>query len=159
MEETKTLQAVSKLQTQMEARMDDMRAEMVSQMDAQASTMNDMRAELQHELVSQASQMTELQSQNQLLQSQNQLLLSKISALSSQNSNAPGIFDGADRRKRAAKEEKLRESGQTVAPTVRRRQLAFFVSRLPLPFYCSHAHANCFTGCGIPVRPNARRCL
>ena len=128
MEETKTLQAVSKLQTQMDAQastMNDMRAEMVSQMDAQASTMNQMR----DEMVSQASQMTELQSQNQLL-------LSKISALSSQNSNAPGIFDGADRRKRAAKEEKLRESGQTVAPTVRRRQLAFFVSRLPLPFYC-----------------------
>ena len=121
MEETKTLQAVSKLQTQM----DDMRDEMVSQMDVQASTMNHMR----DEMVSQASQMTELQSQNQLL-------LSKISALSSQNSNAPSIFDGADRRKREAKEEKQRESGQTVAPTVRRRQLAFFVSRRSLPFYC-----------------------
>ena len=60
------------------------------------------------------------------LQSQNQLLLSKISALSSQNSNAPGIFDGADRRKLEAKQEKLRQSGQKVTPAVRQRQLAFF---------------------------------
>ena len=60
------------------------------------------------------------------IQSQNQLLLSKISALSSQNSNAPGIFDGADRRKTEAKHEQLRQSGQKVAPTVRHRQLAFF---------------------------------
>ena len=106
------------------AELDAQAASMKGQMDAQAAG---MRAE-----------MTRMQNAMQIemeeLHSQNQLLLSKISALSSQNSNAPGIFDGADRRKRAAKEEKLRESGQTVAPTVRRRQLAFFVSRLPLPF-------------------------
>ena len=60
------------------------------------------------------------------LHAQNQLLLSKISALSSQNSNAPGIFDGADRRKLESKQEKQRREGQKITPSVRRRQLAFF---------------------------------
>ena len=35
-------------------------------------------------------------------------------------------FDGADRRKLEAKEEKLRQSGQEVTRTVQQRQLAFF---------------------------------
>ena len=86
------------------------------QMDAQASKMEDRMNILRMEM---ESRLTDVQSQNQLL-------LSKISALSSQNSNAPGIFDGADRRKREAKEEKLRQSGQKVTPAVQQRQLAFF---------------------------------
>ena len=110
--EPTTLQAVAELQTQMGSMEKRMRSEIQGEM-------NRMREDLQ-------SQNQELQTQTQELQSQNQLLLSKISALSSQNSNAPGIFDGADRRKLEAKYEKLRESGQKVAPAVRRRQLAFF---------------------------------
>ena len=69
-----------------------------------------------------------VQNQNQEMQNQNQLLLSKISALSSHN-NAAGLFDGADRRKMQQKQKKLRESGEKVPLTIRRRQLAFFVSR------------------------------
>ena len=102
--EPTTLQAVAELQTQM----------------------GSMEKRMQGEMKDLRSQNQELQSQTQELQSQNQLLLSKISALSSQNSNAPGIFDGADRRKMEAKHEQLRQSGQKVAPTVRHRQLAFF---------------------------------
>ena len=77
-----------------------------------------LRAEL-HEMRGEMNRMRED------LQSQNQLLLSKISALSSQNSNAIGIFDGADRRKLEAKQEQQRQSGQKVTPAVRQRQRAF----------------------------------
>ena len=98
------------------------------QLDAQTSNierrMDDLRAEMRVE-------MTELHSQNQLL-------LSKISALSSQNSNAPAIFEGADRRKLEAKQEQLRRSGQKVAKTVHQRQLAFFVSLHPLHLRVSY---------------------
>ena len=103
--EPTTLQAVSELQTQMGSMEKRMQSKIQGEMDR-------MRGDLQ--------------SQIQELESQNQLLLSKISALSSQNSNAPAIFDGADRRKMEAKHEQLRQSGQKVAPTVRHRQLAFF---------------------------------
>ena len=92
--------------------------------------MGDMRGEMSRMGSDINHRMDEMRSEIEQLstraESQNQLLLSKISALSSQNSNAPGIFDGADRRKLEAKQKKLRENGQKVAPTVRRRQLAFF---------------------------------
>ena len=117
--EPTTLKAVSELQTQMGSMEKRMRSEIQGEM-------NRMREDLQSQNRELQSQNQELQTQTQELQSQNQLLLSKISALSSQNSNAPGIFDGADRRKMEAKHEQLRQSGQKVAPTVRHRQLAFF---------------------------------
>ena len=103
------------LQTQMgnmEKRIDAQASDMRGEMGRMGSDMNRMRDEMRLEM--------------EQLNAQNQLLLSKISALSSQNSNARGIFDGADRRKLEAKQKKLRENGQKVAPTVRRRQLAFF---------------------------------
>ena len=103
------------LQTQMgnmEKRIDAQASDMRGEMGRMGSDMNRMRDEMRLEM--------------EQLNAQNQLLLSKISALSSQNSNAPGIFDGADRRKLEAKHEQLRQSGQKVAPTVRHRQLAFF---------------------------------
>ena len=118
-ETAQTLEAVSRMGSRLQQQMDAQASKMEGRMD-------DMRAELRRELGVQASQMTDLHSQNQLL-------LSKISALSSQNTNAPGIFEGADKRKLAQKQAQLRKNGQKVTPGVRRRQLAFFVSLLPPP--------------------------
>ena len=131
----------------MQERNDEMEATTLQAVLSKIGTMEErMRIEMQGEM----SRMRED------LQSQNQLLLSKISALSSQNSNAPGrqscaqigvtsrmalgIFDGADRRKLEARQEKLRASGQKVTRTVRQRQLAFFdmeVSNSPVYQLCS----------------------
>ena len=123
--EPTTLQAVAELQTQM----------------------GSMEKRMQGEMKDLRSQNQELQSQTQELQSQNQLLLSKISALSSQNSNAPGILDGADRRKLKQKQDQLRQSGQKVPSAVRQRQLAFFGSRqLPfLPCVTSNTHVSLYS--------------
>ena len=124
--EPTTLQAVAELQTQMSNMEKRMRSEIQGEMNRMREDLQSQNRELQSQNQELQTQTQELQSQTQELQSQNQLLLSKISALSSQNSNAPGIFDGADRRKMEAKHEQLRQSGQKVAPTVRHRQLAFF---------------------------------
>ena len=86
-------------------RMDEMRTsqdEMQASQDEMRTSQDEMRREMEE------------------LHAQNQLLLSKISALSSQNSNAPGIFDGADRRKREA------DGKNGPAAGVGQRQLAFF---------------------------------
>ena len=124
--EPTTLQAVAELQTQMGSMEKRMRSEIQGEMNRMREDLQSQNRELQSQNQELQTQTQELQTQTQELQSQNQLLLSKISALSSQNSNAPGIFDGADRRKMEAKHEQLRQSGQKVAPTVRHRQLAFF---------------------------------
>ena len=122
MEETKTLQAVLKLQTQMEA---------------QASAMTELRTQNQN-------MENRVQLEIEALHDQNQLLLSKISALSSQNSNAPGIFDGADRRKLEAKQAKQRQSGQDVTRAVQQRQLAFFDMECEFFKNCDTDYLFCF---------------
>ena len=90
-------------------RMDGMRT---SQAEMQASQ-DEMRRQMEE-------RQDEMRREMEELHAQNQLLLSKISALSSQNSNAPGIFDGADRRKREA------DGKNGPAAGVGQRQLAFF---------------------------------
>ena len=113
-------------QAELHTQMGDMRGEM-SRMGSDINRMRDeLRSEMEQLNTQNQEQRNEMRLEMEQLQSQNQVLLSKISALSSQNSNAPGIFDGADRRKLEAKQKKLLENGQKVAPTVRRRQLAFF---------------------------------
>ena len=85
-------------------------------LDVQSTRMDGMRSSQAKMMVSQDEMRREMEE----LHAQNQLLLSKISALSSQNSNAPGIFDGADRRKREA------DGKNGPAAGVGQRQLAFF---------------------------------
>ena len=104
-------------------RMDEMRTsqdEMQASQDEMRTSQDEMRAS-QDEMRREMEELQdEMRREMEELHAQNQLLLSKISALSSQNSNAPGIFDGADRRKREA------DGKNGPAAGVGQRQLAFF---------------------------------